>query len=206
MKIAVLGGTGKLGLGFVARLSTTSHEIAIGSRTAEKAAEAAATFGDRVRGMANPEAAAWCDLAILTVPYAAHRDTVSASKEGLRGKIVIDATVPLNPANFFKIATESGNSAAEETRDLLDDAKTFAAFQTISHRILRKVEHSEDVLVAGNADGKDTVMQLIRELNMRPIDAGPIEAAGLLERMTVLLISINKQNKVKESGLKVTGV
>jgi len=62
------------------------------------------------------------------------------------------------------------------------------------------------VLVAGGENGKQQVMQLIREMKLRPIDAGPLEAARLLERMTALLISINKQNKVKESGLKVTGV
>ena len=34
----------------------------------------------------------------------------------------------------------------------------------------------------------------------------PLEIAGHLERMTALLLSINKANKVKESGLKITGI
>src|SRR5262245_14985046 len=39
MKIAILGGTGKLGLGLAIRLSHTGHEVTIGSRQAGKAEE-----------------------------------------------------------------------------------------------------------------------------------------------------------------------
>ena len=49
-------------------------------------------------------------------------------------------------------------------------------------------------------------MELIRSMALRPIDAGPLEVAGHLERMTVLLLSINKANKVKESGIQITGI
>src|SRR5207248_559895 len=64
VKIAILGGTGKLGLAFAQRLLRTEHEVAIGSRDASNAAAAAKTLGDRVRGMTNAESASWCDLAI----------------------------------------------------------------------------------------------------------------------------------------------
>ena len=37
MKIAIIGGTGKLGLGFVSRFRNTAHECAIGSRDLAKA-------------------------------------------------------------------------------------------------------------------------------------------------------------------------
>ena len=43
-------------------------------------------------------------------------------------------------------------------------------------------------------------------MGLRPIDAGSLEIAGHLERMTVLLLSINKANNIKESGIKITGV
>ena len=79
-------------------------------------------------------------------------------------------------------------------------------YWAISHRILRIVDRVEDVLVAGTSERKDEVLQLLRDLRLRPIDAGPLEAARLLECMTALLLSINKQNKVKEAGLKVTGL
>ena len=79
-------------------------------------------------------------------------------------------------------------------------------FQTVSHRVLRHGDSSHDVLVAGSPDRKPEVMELIRAMRLRPVDAGPIAVAGHLERMTVLLLSINKANKVKESGIEITGI
>ncbi len=193
MKIAVIGGSGKLGLGFVTRLRETRHEVAIGSR-------------DIAKGMPYADAAAWCDAAIVTVPYAAHTLTLAPLKDALSGKVVIDATVPLNPKNIFEIVTETGKSAAQETDTLLGSSHVFGAFQTISHRVLQRIGHVEDVLVAGGDDRKQDVLQLIRDMSLRPVDAGPLDASAILERMTVLLISINKANKVKECSLKVTGI
>ena len=206
MKIAILGGTGKLGLAFAQRLQRTQHEVCIGSRDASNADKAAKTVSDRVRGMTNLEAAAWCDLVIVSVPYAGHRALLEPMTDALRGRIIIDATVPIDPANLFQIKTESGKSAAEETAAIISGSQVFAAFQTISHRVLRHLNVSHDVLVAGGPEGKSQVMDVIRSMGLQPIDAGPIEVAGHLERMTVLLLSINKANHIKESGIKITGV
>jgi len=206
MKIAIVGGTGKLGMGFVARFEKTTYEIAIGSRDLTKAREAAASVENRVRSMTNAEAASWCNIAIITVPYAAHEATLKPLTRELADKIIIDTTVPLNPKDLFQTATKSGKSAAEEAQELIDGAHVFAGFHTISHRILRKPEEVQDVLVAGQTDHKTDVIHLIRSINLRPIDTGPLEAARVLERMTALLISINRQNNVKESGLRVTGI
>ncbi len=205
MKIAILGGTGKLGLAFAVRLTNTGHECIIGSRDAAKAAEAAKTIPG-IRGMANIDAAAWCEAALVSVPYAGHRTLLDPLKEQLRGKIVVDATVPIDPSNFLQIKTDSGKSAAEETAVLIAGAHVFAGFQTISHRVLGHPDVSHDVLVAGGDVRKPELMELVRSMGLRPVNGGPIEVAGHLERMTVLLLSINKANKVKESGIKITGI
>ena len=65
---------------------------------------------------------------------------------------------------------------------------------------------SHDVLVAGSSAHKSDVMELIRSMGLHPVNAGGIEVAGHLERMTVLLLSINRANAVKESGIKITGI
>jgi len=206
VKIAILGGSGKLGQAFAARLRQTGHEVAIGSRDPSKAEEAAAKAGRGVRGMTNSDAAQWCDIAIVYVPYAGHRTLFESLKEALNGKIIIDATVPIDPENIFQIKTASGRSAAEETAAMINGAFVFAAFQTISHRVLRQLDVSHDVLVAGGPARKPEVLDLIRSMGLRAIEAGSLEIAGHLERMTVLLLSINKANNIKESGIKITGV
>jgi NADPH-dependent F420 reductase len=205
MKIAILGGTGKLGLGLALRLSQSGHEVAISSRDAVKAQDAAKTIPG-IRGVSNSDAASWCDAALVSVPYAGHEKLLESSRDSLRGKIIIDATVPIDPANMLRIKTESGKSAAEEAESLVPGADVFAAFQTVSHRVLRQQGLTHDVLVAGGEARKAEVMELIRTMGLHPINAGPIEVAGYLERMTVLLLSINKANKVKESGIKITGI
>lgn len=75
-----------------------------------------------------------------------------------------------------------------------------------TNRVLRQIDLSHDVLVAGGARRKAEALEFIRSLQLRSIDAGPIEVAGHLERMTTLLLSINKANKVKESGIHITGI
>ena len=205
MKIAILGGTGKLGRAFALRLSTSGHEVIIGSRESVKAEEAARSVAG-VRGATNLDAASWCDAALVSVPYSGHSALFGALKESLHGKIIVDATVPIDAANLLQIRTESGKSAAEETAALVPGSEVFAAFQTVSHRVLMHPEISHDVLVAGGTIRKPDVIELIRSMHLHPIDAGPIEVAGHLERMTVLLLSINRANKVKESGIKITGI
>ena len=116
MKIAILGGTGKLGLALARRFHRSGHQTKIGSREISKAVEAARSIDPAVSGVSNAEAAAWCDAAVVSAPY------------------------------------------------------------------------------------------LIRSMKLNPIDAGPIEAARQLEQITVLLLSINKANKVKECGIKITGI
>ena len=206
MNIAILGGTGKLGLAFAVRLTQTGHAVAIGSRDAAKAQEAARTAGQHVSGMTNAGAAAWCDLAFVSVPYAGHRALLESLRAELRGKIIIDATVPIDPANILQVKTETGRSAAEETAAMVEGAEVYAAFQTVSHRILGQAGVSHDVLVAGGPSRKPEVMELVRSMELRPINAGPLEVAGHIEHLTVLLLSINKANKVKESGIKITGI
>jgi predicted dinucleotide-binding enzyme len=127
-------------------------------------------------------------------------------KDVLAGKMIIDATVPIDPSNILQTKTETGKSAAEETADIIR-ADVFAAFQTISHRLLRnETTGDHDVLVGGPDNRKAEIFDFIRAMGLRPVDAGPLAIAPQLERMTPLLLSINKANKVKESGIKITGV
>jgi NADPH-dependent F420 reductase len=206
MKVALIGGSGKLGKGFATRLVQTGHEVTIGSRDAAKAQDAAREAGGSVHGTTNLDAAAWSDAAILAIPYQGRRALLEPLRDALRGKIIIDTTVPIDPADMLRTATESGTSAAEETAAIFPDAEVFAAFQTVAHRVLQQPDLRHDVLVAGPTGRKAEVVELIRSMGLHPVDAGPLKAAGLLERMTLLLISINRANKVKESGIRITGL
>src|SRR4051794_17737753 len=98
-KIAILGGTGAQGSGLALRLAAAGDALTIGSRDGARAADSAAQLSGRVGksigGSDNRNAADAAELVILTVPYAVQRSSVEHVLDQLRGKILVDATVPL---------------------------------------------------------------------------------------------------------------
>jgi hypothetical protein len=214
MRIAILGGTGKEGKGLAHRWARAGHAIIIGSRSLEKAQAAAqdvnAAAGHEVAtGLENPAAAAAAELVVLTVPYAAQHHTLETVRAGLAGKILVVATVPLDPANVRRVTIPPGGSASAEAQAQLGpEVRVVSAFQNVAYeRLLHDEELGCDVLVTGNdKDAKAQVIALAKEAGMVAWDAGPIENAVVAEGLTPVLININIKNKVKSSGIRVTGV
>src|SRR5689334_8590623 len=159
LTIAVLGGTGKEGKGLAYRWAKAGYKVLIGSRTSEKAVTAAAEILElldgqgSVVGMSNVEAGTQANIIVLTVPYAAHRDTLESVKETLSGKLFIDVTVPLVPPKVSKVQMPPAGSAAQEAREILGESvEVVAAFQNISHEHLLDDGDVEcDVLVTGSS-------------------------------------------------------
>ena len=214
MIIAVLGGTGKEGSGLATRWAHAGHTVIIGSRDADKARRAAedvtlALGSVTVDGASNLDAATRADVVVLTVPYAAHKDTLLSVKDALAGKVVVDVTVPINPADFLRVMVPPGGSASKEAQGLLDNgARVVAAFQNISATHLKKLDTVVDcdVLVCGD-DGaaKQIVMRLVADVGMKAWDAGPLDNAVVVEGMTTVLLGINRRHKVKGAGIRITG-
>ncbi len=214
MTIAVLGGTGKEGKGLAYRWAKAGYQVLIGSRTPEKAILAAAEIIERldgagsVVGMSNPEAAKQANLVVLTVPYAAHRDTLESVKESIQGKLLIDVTVPLVPPKVTKVQMPPAGSAAQEARQILGEGvEVAAAFQNISHEhLLGNGEVACDVLVTGTSkNARQEALKLVEAAGLVGWDAGPIENSVVVEGLTSVLININKQYGSTYAGIKITG-
>lgn len=215
-KIAVLGGTGKEGKGLAYRWAKAGFEVVIGSRVIEKAQMAAdelnAKLKDKklfVTGMANPEAAAWCDLAVLTVPYTAQMAMIESVKDLVVGKILINVTVPLVPPKVSKVQMPAAGSAAQEAQNFLgEQTPVVAAFQNISYeRLLNDEEVNCDVIVCGTGKAaRQVVIDLVQKAGMIGWDGGVIENAVVVEGMTSILIGLNKQFEGKAAGIKITGI
>lgn len=214
MKIAVLGGTGKEGSGLALRWANAGHTVVIGSRDATKAVAVAQelnlVFGDeRIAGADNLAAAQASEVIVLSVPYAAHTDTLTAVKSAVSGKVIIDVTVPINPADFLRVFVPAGGSASKEAQAIVgSDAHVVAAFQNISATHLKKLDAVVDcdVLVCGDDDAaKQIGMQLVRDVGMKAWDAGPLDNAVVVEGLTPILLGINKRHKIKGAGIRITG-
>lgn len=214
MTVAVLGGTGKEGKGLAYRWAKAGYKVLIGSRTPEKAVSTAAEIIERmdgtgsVVGMSNPEAARQANIVVLTVPYAAHRDTLESVKEEIKGKLFIDVTVPLVPPKVTKVQMPAAGSAAQEAKEILgEEVEVASAFQNISHEHLLGNEDVEcDVLVTGTSkSARQETLKLVDAAGLTGWDAGPIENSVVVEGLTSVLININKQYGSTYAGIKITG-
>lgn len=214
--VAVIGGTGKEGSALAMRWALNGYKVIIGSRSAEKALNAAAemnqTLGaDYLMGLGNEQAAASAEVVVLSVPYDAHRATLEAIKPHLKPEaIVIDLTVPLAPPDIMKVNLPAGQAACLEAQAILGPSvPVIAAFQNVSAVKLKNLnsEVDCDVLVCGDHEAaKENAMQLVRAAGLRPIDAGPLQNAIAAEALTPVLLYINKRYKVKGAGIRITGV
>jgi len=214
--IAVIGGTGNEGPGLALRWAKSGqYQVIIGSRQQEKADRVAGELNarlgqDLIRGMVNPEAAAAADLAVLTVPYSAHAPTLESIRAHLKGKTLVDVTVPLKPPKVSRVHIPAGGSATAEAQALLgDDVRVVAAFQNVGAAHLDDPNHPIecDVLVCGDDKGaKAEAIALAQAAGMRGLDAGPLQNAVVVEGLTALLIGINIRYKVKGAGIKITGL
>jgi NADPH-dependent F420 reductase len=214
--IAVIGGTGPQGKGLAYRWALAGHSVVIGSLSADRAEEAAATLRERlpdasVSAARNAAAAASADVVVLAVPYDGHRDLVSELAGDLAGKPVVSCVNPLgfDKQGPFGLDLESG-SAAEEVEALVPDARVTGAFHHVSAVNLWESEaplDHEDVLVCGDdPEAKQVAIELARAVTGRDgVDAGALRLARQLEPLTAVLISINKRYKVR-SGISVSGL
>jgi 8-hydroxy-5-deazaflavin:NADPH oxidoreductase len=217
--IPILGGTGALGYGLALRWASAGVPVVIGSRQADRAEETArklegAVEGASVEGLENAEAASRGPIVFLTVPFRAQSETLQNLKGALsEGQILVDCTVPLAAAVSGKATRSLGvwqGSAAQQAQEMVPDGVTvISALHTVSAPVLGDLgaELDEDVPVCGDRKAdKARVAELIAAIpGLRPVNAGALETARIVEQLTPLLISINVRHKT-HAGIKFTGL
>ncbi len=226
MTIAIIGGTGDEGFGLALRLVRAGEEVVIGSRSAERgqaAAEKAADLlglgsgaGTRgsISGTSNEDAASRSDLVFVTVPYAGQAEIYRSIRDAFRvDAVVCDTTTPLatavgRPAS--QVVTPWEGSAAEQAKAILPKTvRLVSGFHTVSAEQLQDLHRpmAGDVLLCGaEPEAKAVVGRVVETIpDLRWVDAGPLSMARIVERLTAVLVSVNRNYGIKESGISVTG-
>jgi 8-hydroxy-5-deazaflavin:NADPH oxidoreductase len=214
MRLGIIGGTGKQGSGLALRWARAGHAVAIGSRDAARArahCAGLATGGHgAIAGGDYTWAAREADVVVLTVPYEAHRETLRAIQEAVAGRILIDVTVPLKPPKVSRVQLPVGQAAALEAQALLGPATTVAAaLHHVSATHLADPSHPIDcdvLVVADDARAKAITLDLVRDLGLRGLDAGPLANAIALESLTPVLIHLNRTYKSQGAGIVFTNL
>jgi 8-hydroxy-5-deazaflavin:NADPH oxidoreductase len=217
--IPIIGGTGALGWGLAMRWARAGQPVVIGSRSPERAAEAAgrvleAAPGGHAEGLENAEAASRGPVVFLTVPFRNQSENLTNLREVLEpGQILVDCTVPLAAAVSGKATRTLGvwqGSAAQQAQEMVPDGVTVVAtLHTVSAPVLGdpEAELGEDVLVCGDRKAdKATVARLIERIEgLRAVNAGALEMARIVEQLTPMLISVNTRYKA-HAGIRLTGL
>ena len=220
-KIAVIGGTGGQGLGIAIRFVQAKEDVIIGSRTIEKAEKAVEKVKEllnteqipNLKAAENVNAAKEAKVLILTVPLAAQKSTLLSIKETARGKVLLDATGPLesaiggSPITYLDLW---GGAAAERSAKILKDTHIICAFNNISSASLMNFTEPIDcdcIISGDDANSKALATELIEKIpGVKVIDCGPLERAKIIEKITPLLIGLNIKNKTQFGGIRITGL
>jgi 8-hydroxy-5-deazaflavin:NADPH oxidoreductase len=214
VKVALIGGTGPAGLGLGARLARAGHAVAIGSRSQERAEEAAAKVlelagGGAVTGGTNEQVVPAADVVVLSVQADAQPQAVRALAGLLDGKIVLSMANPLTVAEGrANYKPPSEGSLAEQAQHDVPGARVISALHEIRVSRFAKVDRAidSDTIVTGDDPGaKDAVMALCSDLGVRPVDGGPLSNSRYVEAFVAVLVSINFRYKAGVS-YRITGL
>jgi NADPH-dependent F420 reductase len=222
--VAVIGGTGALGFGLSLRWALAGIPVVIGSRSEERAREAAQRLRERasetgatldIEGLENEEAAKRATTVVLAVPFRAQSENLNNLRYALQpGTVLVDTTVPLAAAVGGRATRTLGvwqGSAAEQAQEMAPRGViVVSALHTVSANLLSDPakQIDEDVLIVGDdRKTKSEVGALVERIpGLRAVDCGDLELARITEQLTALLISVNKRHKINHSGVRLTGL
>jgi NADPH-dependent F420 reductase len=218
-EVAIIGGTGKLGMALATRLVASGHRVVLGSRSQQRAHEAADGIASRlpdeassrVRGAENSAAIRGGGVIVVAVPYEGMAETLGALTQPVAGRVVVSTAVPVE---FVKgsgprhVAVSEG-SAAELVSALMPGARVVGALQTVSHVTLNDLAaevHGDVILTADDQAAKAEVAALLGSLaGARIVDGGPLRNSVHVEHITVLLLAINARVR-RSTGVRIANL
>ena len=209
-RVAFIGGTGPLGRGLGLRLALAGHDVVLGSRSADKAQDAAATCDAPMTGADNATACDGADVVFVTVPFEGQAAALPPLADVLADRIVVSTVVPMgfDQRGPHPLAVPEG-SAAEQCAALLPQSRVVAGFQWVPAPKLLKpdvvVEMDVPLLADDEAD-VGPVAALCGDIpSLNGFYAGPLRLSSTVEGLTPLLISVNKRYKA-HTGVRFAGL
>jgi 8-hydroxy-5-deazaflavin:NADPH oxidoreductase len=231
MKIGIVGGTGGMGEGFALRWCA-NHQIVIGSRDKNKAAEVASNYmkiaqefykdkikdggrggegegnisGDNNFDLGKKD----LDILILSIPYESINDTCSKLSQDISDScIIISPIVPMKwtEKGFTYIPFEEGKKTAAElvADNFKSRSRIVSAFHTISEVKLKKLELTldADAYICGD---DISVVEKIKELVSEIQGLRPIYLGPLSMTYQAEVLTPMLLNGAKKNKLKNPGL
>lgn len=192
MKIGIIG-TGRMGGGLGTLWATRrKHQLFFGSRKRIRADSLAQVTGPESRGGIYEEAAEYGDVVLLAIPWIAVEAVVPRLNPYLKDTVLLDITNPLDmkSGGFALSGPESG---AEIIQSLAPNATVVKGFNGIYFDNLDAPMYTgghraQVYTCADDEDARESVNELITDLNFTPMSLGGLDMARHLEAMVYLWI------------------
>ena len=206
MKIGIIG-SGNVGKALAKSGVRAGHEVMLSASDPAHATAAAKDTGCQA-ATSNLEAVKDADLVIIAVPYDKLGDVFRGLGTTVDGKVVIDATNHINVQNPAEVL--GGLSNAEEIQKRHPHVRVVKAFNySFASRMADPTVDGVrlDGFVAGDdEDAKLKALELVESIGYRPIDAGPLVMARVLEAMGLLIVALQIRNEWPwQNGWKLVG-
>lgn len=217
MNIGIVGGTGPAGTGLAARLASIGHEVIVGSRTNDRAAEITEDLIDKWAPQhtlnispGTNDTAAHADIVVMATPWDSTSPTAASIESRLTGKLVICmANALVRVGEEFHALYPPRGSIAADLQAAIPKSRVVAALHHLPARELGDLDHpmTGDVLVCSDHDG--AVAEASAIINgmpdLRALDCGRLWAAAPVEAFTAVLLDLNRRYKTR-TAVKFTGI
>jgi 8-hydroxy-5-deazaflavin:NADPH oxidoreductase len=189
VKIGILG-SGVVGKALARGYARHGHEARIGTRQSDV---------DGLPVGSPSEVVADADLVVLAVQGAVAVDLVSGLTAELDGKVLVDATNPLDfssgaPALFVGTT----DSLGEQVQRAVPGARVVKAYNTVGNTLMIDPQlpgGPPTMFVAGDDDAaKETVTELLRATGWDVVDLGGIQASRWLEALCMTWVAYGAKN------------
>jgi predicted dinucleotide-binding enzyme len=193
MNIGIVGA-GNMGAAMGRAWAAKGHKVLFSfSKDPDKLRAVADAAGPNARAGAPAEAAAFGDVILLAVPWGAVAEAVQAAGT-MRGKVLFSCVNCLKP-DFSGLEVGTTTSAAEEIARLTPGAKVVEALppmaQILAADSRRLAGQQISTFYCGDdAAAKQAVARLLAELDLEPVDAGPLTSARFIEPAGMLSVRL----------------
>jgi NADPH-dependent F420 reductase len=191
-KVAIIGA-GNVGGGLGVCLSKSGLAVKFGVRPETDVKPLLAQCKD-ASASSPTDAAAWGDVVFLAVPGSAAVDVARSLAGSLVGKVVVDCNNPLVWKDGPVWSPPAEGSLAAAVAKAAPGARVVKGFNTFGAEFHKDPGlagvPAQVFLAADDADAKKRVMDVATQAGFRPVDAGPLRNASVLENFAMLWIHL----------------
>lgn len=194
-------GSGAVGRALAAGFAAHGHEVTIGTRDpdANDDLQAWAAQHDDVAIGTFAAAAEAGDIVVLATRGTAVEQAIeTAGRQRFAGKVVIDATNPLELSDSGPaLAVGHTDSGGEIVQRAIPDARVVKAFNTVNSSLMVDPQlpgGPHPMFIAGNDEAaKRTVAEILDDFGWSAFDVGGIERSRELESLVILWVAIGQR-------------